>query len=109
MTVVVKRFSSDLYLELRIISTSPSALVLRSALLSLSKDARVLRFSKDEGRPQARSCPRPSFETAAQRARPPQDEVRGFDLIVRYDWFHGIALLAKKSEKTAIWKFRSIL
>src|SRR5258707_11372195 len=31
-----------------------------------------------EGRPQARSCPRPSFETAARRARPPQDEVRGF-------------------------------
>src|SRR5262249_40308657 len=29
-----------------------------------------------EGRPQARSCPRPSFETAALRARPPQDEVR---------------------------------
>src|SRR5215467_7326418 len=32
-----------------------------------------------EGWPQARPCPRPSFETAAQRARPPQDEVRGFD------------------------------
>src|SRR5258705_6812468 len=40
-------------------------------------DARVLRLSKDEGRPQASSCPRPSFETAARRARPPQDEVRG--------------------------------
>src|SRR5258707_166505 len=29
-----------------------------------------------EGRPQARSYPLPSFETAARRARPPQDEVR---------------------------------
>src|SRR5467141_2898810 len=32
-----------------------------------------------KGRPQARSCPWPSFETAARSARPPQDEVRGFE------------------------------
>src|SRR5215475_5037002 len=41
-----------------------------------------------EGRPQARSCPWPSFETAARRARPPQDEVRDFDFdrAIRLDW-----------------------
>ncbi len=42
--------------------------------MSLSKDARV---SKDGHKRD--HAPRPSFETAARRARPPQDEVRGFD------------------------------
>src|SRR5262249_10364568 len=53
----------------RIISMSPINLVLRSP-----------RSGRLEGWPQARSCLWPSFETAARRARPPQDEVRGVHL-----------------------------
>src|SRR5215468_10593148 len=56
-------------------SATSFSLVLRSALLSASEGARVLSLSKDEGRPQASSSPRPSFETRAQ-ARAPQDEVQ---------------------------------
>src|SRR5229473_7568142 len=51
---------------------APVSLVLRSALLSLSKDARVSKDGRKRDRAQW-----PSFETAARRARPPQDEVRG--------------------------------
>jgi len=46
----------------------------------LSKEARISKDGHKRDR-----APRPSFETAAQRARPPQDEVRGvnalFDMI----------------------------
>src|SRR6516165_7351298 len=51
-----------------------------------------------EGRPQARSRQRPSFETRAKR-RAPQDEVRRVWIPpIRTDWFHGIGPLAKDSE-----------
>src|SRR5215467_4817966 len=68
-----------------ILRSITTTLVLRSALLSLSKDARV---SKD-GHKRDRACGHPSsFEnlrTAARRARPPQDEVRGFEFESRID------------------------
>jgi len=54
----------------------PTDLILRSTLLSLSKDARVLRFSKDEGWPEARPSKRSSFETQCESTAP-QDEVDG--------------------------------
>src|ERR1700746_699090 len=53
------------------------------AISSISLVLRARSCARLEGRPQARSCPRPSFETAARRARPPQDEVRGLDHSVR--------------------------
>src|SRR6516165_1197669 len=83
----------------RITSISSISLVQRSALLSLSKDARVPRFSKDEGRPQARSCQRPSFETRPSGA--PQDEVRGleFDRSIRLvSWNRSTRSLSEYSQ-----------
>ena len=49
-----------------------TTLALRSALMRVSKDGH-----------QAKACPRPSFETAAPRARPPQ--MRSEDLNVMFD------------------------
>src|SRR5260370_40342637 len=46
---------------------------------SISLVLRSPRSGRLEGRPHPRPCPWPSFETAARRARPPQDEVLGFD------------------------------
>jgi hypothetical protein len=61
--------------------------IMSISFISPRPEERALaRVSKDGHR----SCPWPSFETAALRARPPQDEVRGLDPIVRPDWFHGI-------------------
>src|SRR5262249_8976744 len=52
---------------------------LRSALLCASRRTATSKI-----------VPAASFETAARRARPRQDEVRGFNSIVGGDWFHGI-------------------
>src|SRR5260370_19079945 len=43
-----------------------------------------------EGRPQARSYPRPSFETAAQEGGLLRMRSEGLISTVRCDWFHGI-------------------
>src|SRR6516165_825925 len=72
----------------RFISISSINLILRSALLSLSKDARVLRFSKDgHKRERARGHPsrRPREERGLLKVRS-----EGLNSIVRCDWFHGI-------------------
>src|SRR5271169_315940 len=47
-------------------------------IISINLVLRRERSDRLEGRPQERSCPRPSFETAAMQ--PPQDEACGFKL-----------------------------
>src|SRR5260370_923860 len=54
-------------------------LVLRRALLSLSKDARVSKDGHRRDRARGHPSSFESLRTAARRARPPQDEVSEFD------------------------------
>src|SRR5215469_6081965 len=73
---------------IRIISISPISLVLRSALLSLSKDARVSKDGHRRGRARGHPSRRPPEERGLLRMRSV-----GLISIVRCDWLHGIDLL----------------
>src|SRR5260370_15400731 len=70
---------------IRIISISSIGLVLRSALLSLSKDARVSKDGHKRDRARGHPSRRPREERGLLRMRS-----ESLISIVRYDWFHGI-------------------
>src|SRR5215813_15481032 len=78
---------------IRIISISPISLVLRSALLSLSKDARVSKDGHKQDRARGHPSRRPRQERGLLRMRS-----EGGECDVRYDWFHGIDELGEHHE-----------
>src|SRR6266853_398619 len=81
--VVVPRWPARLATRSRrkafpIVQISSIDLVLRSALLSLSKDARVSKDGHKRDRAPGHPSSFESLRTPARRARPPQDEGRRF-------------------------------
>src|SRR5467141_1456869 len=88
----------------RIVQISSIDLVVRSALLSLSKDARVSKDGHKRDRARGHPSRRPREERGLLRMRS-----EGLDSSVRCDWFHGIDPLAHMRFSIAAWRRLSFI